>query len=127
LIRFSQLCKHHHHYTGILRICSKKWKKIFTNNEKNTKNPTQILISKIKTDIFLSDFYVDVNHKITQWKCPYIKKTFRTEDINLSIFLDILLFYDVISTSPYTELLNISPKDLWPNIGAFYIYLYTYM
>mmetsp|Transcript_29603 Transcript_29603/g.28331 ORF Transcript_29603/g.28331 Transcript_29603/m.28331 type:complete len:336 (+) Transcript_29603:641-1648(+) len=106
-------------HKGILKTCSKKWKKMYTNNEKHTKNKTEVSISKFKTETFSSDFYVDKNHKSTQWKCPYINKTFRTEDINLSTFLDILLFYDVIASSPYQELLNISPKDLWPNIDIF--------
>lgn len=65
------------------------------------------------------DYYINLKSVTTQWTKPYRPRTFFCHEIELNAFLTILLHRDILASSPLTELLHLSPKDLWPNADMF--------
>jgi hypothetical protein len=66
------------------------------------------------------EFFVNMRTMISQWTRPFWPRTFRQQDIDMDIFVQILIRYDVFPRSPFLEVLNITPQDLWPNSETFY-------
>ncbi len=65
------------------------------------------------------NYYMNVRTGLSQWTRPYIYNTFRANDIEYNSFAHVLIEYDVLSNSPLSELLHMTPKDLWPNADMF--------
>lgn len=95
------------------------------------------------------EYWVNLTNSLTQWVRPYYDNTFRTQDIELETFVSIVIQKDIfaqrsdsfyyyysyilftsniqfsyqisnICFSPLIELMNIAPKDLWPNADMFH-------
>eukprot|EP01039_Chlorochromonas_danica_P000143 gene142-151_t len=66
------------------------------------------------------EFWVNLHTSISQWTRPYAPRIFRSQDIEIETFVQILIRKDIFAKSPFLELLNIAPRDLWPNADMFY-------
>lgn len=66
------------------------------------------------------EFFVNMRTMISQWSRPFWPRTFRSQDLDMETFVQILIRHDVFPKSPFLEILNLSPGDLWPNAETFY-------
>ncbi len=64
-------------------------------------------------------FYVNTRTQLAQWRKPYEPHTFRAKDIEYDTFLHIMISKNILASSPLSELLHMTPKDLWPNADMF--------
>jgi hypothetical protein len=65
------------------------------------------------------NFYVNTRTGLSQWQLPFRYHTFRANDIEYNSFCHIIMQHDIMPTSPLSELLHMTPKDLWPNSDMF--------
>ena len=64
-------------------------------------------------------FYVNKLSNVAQWTRPFHQKNFRSREIELDIFIKVVLKFDLLASGPFIELLHNNPKDLWPNSEMF--------
>jgi len=65
-------------------------------------------------------FYYNRVTKHTQWACPYRLKTYQAHDVDEFCFVEIVMRYNLVETSPLLEYFHVTPNDLWPNTEVFY-------
>lgn len=66
------------------------------------------------------EFFVNTRTKISQWTRPYHPRIFRSQDIEMDIFVQVLIRNDVFARCPFVDHLHVSPKDFWPNASVYY-------
>jgi len=64
-------------------------------------------------------YYINMRTQLSQWTRPYFHNTFRANDVEFNSFYHVILDHDVLPNSPLSELLHMTPKDLWPNADMF--------
>ncbi|KAJ1439181.1 hypothetical protein B484DRAFT_186184 [Ochromonadaceae sp. CCMP2298] len=66
------------------------------------------------------EYFANMRTQVSQWVSPYASKLFRAQDLEMGTFVEVMLRYDVLASSPLLEQINhIQPKDLWPNAEMF--------
>ncbi len=64
-------------------------------------------------------YYVNLRTQLSQWTRPFFNHTFRANDIEFNSFAHVIMDHDTLPRSPLSELLHMTPKDLWPNADMF--------
>ena len=64
-------------------------------------------------------YYINLRTQLSQWTRPYYNHTFRANDIEFNSFAHVIIDHDILPRSPLSELLHMTPKDLWPNADMF--------
>lgn len=60
------------------------------------------------------EFWVNTRTSISQWTRPFFPRTFRSQELEVDVFVQVLIRKDVFPKSPFTAYLNLPPRDLWP-------------
>jgi hypothetical protein len=121
----------------IIRKLSQMWRTVYTNKIPICLRPTQReknefesnslhpeLFSKYKTVICPLPMYVNIVSRKTQWTKPYSDSTFRTQDIDYEIFLEIVLTRDLFKNRYFTSLFFCTFFELFMHL---FIHLFIYL